>query len=254
MTDDKRTEISIDKVDQFGAEVKGATLTLERTDDTSYVFSESQMTLGTDATSKGAKNNSISWVSGTTATKISVPTGSYKLTESEAPNGYNMAESVTFDVKRGVITKTSYEASTVEGTTVKMVDNKIVPIIISKQTSDGTALEGAILKLTGKPSGSEYPYTNSYGTVFGAYPYQDANLVAPAGGNTWWTSEFIWKSTDTSRLLYNLPNGTYTITETEAPEGYKIADPVTFIVESGNVTKINGIEVTSVTNEVVIVD
>jgi uncharacterized surface anchored protein len=90
--------------------------------------------------------------------------------------------------------------------------------------------------------------------VFGAYPYQDANLVAPAGGNTWWTSEFIWKSTDTSRLLYNLPNGTYTITETKAPEGYKIADPVTFTVENGNVTKINEIEVANSTNEVVIVD
>ncbi|MCD7804519.1 MAG: Cna B-type domain-containing protein [Oscillospiraceae bacterium] len=53
-------------------------------------------------------------------------------------------------------------------------------------------------------------------------------------------------TTDTAIEFYGLPDGSYTLTETVAPSGYKVADPVTFAVADG---KIDGSSTKTITVE-----
>ncbi len=118
--------------------------------------------------------------------------GKYKLVEITAPDGYQVAEAVTFTVnKDGTLTEVTMHDA-VEG-----------EIAISKQSVNSTEeLEGAKLKIT------------------------------DAAGKT--VAE--WVSEKTPKLV-QLDAGTYTLTEETAPDGYVLAESMTFTVDkNGKVT------------------
>ena len=116
----------------------------------------------------------------------------YRLVEITAPDGYQVAEAVTFTVnKDGTLTEVTMHDA-VEG-----------EIAISKQSVNSTEeLEGAKLKIT------------------------------DATGKT--VAE--WVSEKTPKLV-QLDAGTYTLTEETAPDGYVLAESMTFTVDkNGKVT------------------
>ena len=86
----KKTDVKISKVDAGqGNELKGATLTLTKEDQVEAVDS---------------------WTSdGTVHTVAGLTDGTYTLTEESAPNGYKVAESITFVIKDGKLVEDGNE-------------------------------------------------------------------------------------------------------------------------------------------------
>ena len=88
-----------------------------------------------------------SWISGEEPHLVSLPAGTYTLTETTAPAGYVTAETITFTVEK--VTETDCAV-----TPVKMRDAPIGIEILKKDGENGRALPGAELSLTG-PDGKE---------------------------------------------------------------------------------------------------
>ena len=136
-----------------------------------------------------------SWTSTSEVHKIkNLADGIYVLTEITAPNGYEVAEDVTFEVKDGVV----------ETGTVIMFDKPIEKpadkfVFISKQDiTTKKELPGAKLELT-----------------------KDGVVIDS------------WTSTNEIHKIKNLADGEYVLTEITAPNGYEVAEDVTFIVVNG---------------------
>ncbi|WP_300745868.1 Cna B-type domain-containing protein [uncultured Bifidobacterium sp.] len=135
--------------------------------------------------------------------------GSYTLRETAAPAGYTVADPIDFTVTTGGALEINGERQ--YGRTLEMVDEPAtMPVTLSKVGSDNVSRElaGASLTVTGTTfEGASYKHT--------------------------------WTSKGDGPLVLQLPNGTYTMSETKAPEGYEPADPIDFTVNAGVVT-ING--------------
>ena len=195
----------------------------KKTTDTYVYISKQDITNNSElsgATLRLTKDNGIidEWVSAETPHKLTnLADGEYTLTETIAPNGYETAESITFTVTNG----------SVEGGTVIMYDKPTdeptpepdEPVIyISKQDSTtGKELTGAYLEIWANDIESA---TKSNA----ATKSNETSLVSS------------WVSNGTQHEI-SLVDGEYTLVETKAPTGYKIADSITFTVENG---KVNG--------------
>ena len=139
-----------------------------------------------------------SWTSTDEVHKIkNLTDGEYVLTEITAPNGYEVAEDVTFIVVNGIV----------ESGTVVMFDKPVDEYVyISKQDiTTKKELPGAKLELT-----------------------KDGVVVDS------------WTSTNEVHKIKNLADGTYVLTEKSAPDGYEIAESITFEVKDGK-TAVNPI-------------
>lgn len=159
------------------------------------------------------------WVSEGTIKKISLDAGTYTLEETIAPAGYKLSSGkVTFTVN-------SNGTVTVDGKVVDKVIMKNEPfyITISKSGLDkDKELIGAKLKITDK----------------------DGKLTTDLDGKSleWITTE--------QEEKFHLAEGTYYLTEIEAPAGYIKSDKtIEFIVEKDGTIKVNKTEVTKVTME-----
>ncbi|MCI2061930.1 MAG: hypothetical protein LKJ83_04075 [Eubacteriaceae bacterium] len=155
-----------------------------------------------------------SWTSGETAHTISgLKYGqTYTMVETTAPDGYKVAESITFSINN--------EGKVVIGNTVE-TDNTVVmrdalqptaSVTFSKKAINGTdELPGAQLKVV---KGSDASGQDVVGS---------------------WTSE------TTAHTISGLKYGqTYTMVETTAPDGYKVAESITFSINSEGKVVIGG--------------
>lgn len=173
---DEYTKVSIQKVDENGKPLAGAKLQL--TNDRGDVIK--------------------TWVSGETPTLITkLPRGFYDLKELEAPEGYEIAEPVTFEVIN--------DAKLIE---VVMTDKAkpVIPVqpvemFMSKQDiTTKTELPGAEMVLTEKQSGK---------------------IVDS------------WTSGTEPHKVKVMPGMTYVLTEKTAPKGYLKAESITFTAKAG---------------------
>ena len=150
--------------------------------------------------------------------------GSYVLRELAAPNGFTLAPDVAFTVRDG---KASLKQAgngrlSTAGTVQVVVMTDAAQLGVrdqrfAKVDEQGKFLPGATLQIK----------------------TEEGNVIAE------WTTD---GSEHTERLI----GGTYVLTETEAPSGYQVADPISFIVnEKGFIISIGGKAVSGSTDVVV---
>ncbi|MDE6783764.1 MAG: hypothetical protein K2J26_00065 [Ruminococcus sp.] len=231
------TDVEISKVNIFGSEIAGATLTLTGThaDGGSIEFSVDDVVIGENGQLVSTENTTeLRWISGITSTMIkNLPDGTYVLHEVAAPNGYQVATDITFTITNGILTG---EVG-VSGDSVTMVDDMSgTDVYLSKENVFGSELAGATLTLTGTDfTGHTVEFT------------QDSLVLGEGAGLVGSGSQLTWTSGTTASMVKNLPNGTYVLHEVAAPNGYQVATDITFTVTDGVVTGEVGVEGDSVT-------
>ncbi|HBI84760.1 MAG TPA: hypothetical protein DDX71_00515, partial [Ruminococcus sp.] len=157
--------------------------------------------------------NVIQWTTSDTALVITgLPTGTYQLSETFAPNGYRKAEVQEISIVDGKLADTTDETSTVT------VTDEIMKLTVKKTGKNDAALAGA-----------EFNLVDGTGAVV-AELKQDAQKSL-----TEWSLE-------------KISNGIYTLVETAVPDGYvKMAD-LTIHIADGIVTEATN-DVLTLTNE-----
>lgn len=136
------------------------------------------------------------WISGDEPHTVSMPEdGAYTMTEVTAPDGFQTAESITFEIKDGAV----------EGGIVIMYDApEVRKVTVSKKDlATSEELPGASLKVT-----------NEKGDIMDE-----------------------WVSTNTPHVIEGLADGTYTLTEVTAPDGYEVAEDIAFTITDGKVER-----------------
>ena len=159
---------------------------------------------------KDTKTNIISWTSGKTPIEIgALPEGNYLLTEITAPEGYEIAETIKFRVNGdntvSVFDPETKKYVTVDDNTVVMYDEPSSVVSAEgkgmfsfiKRSDKGMNLSGAEFRLQG-----------------GAY---DKTVITTTSGVV---------------AFVNIPEGTYTLTEVNAPVGYTKSDSVITVAVS----------------------
>ncbi|MBF1040811.1 MAG: thioester-forming surface-anchored protein, partial [Lachnospiraceae bacterium] len=190
--DRKGKEFDFSKVDVNGSgskELPGAQLSVKGTDDRGNKVDES-------------------WPSGTTAHRFKLYPGSYTMTETQAPKGFQTTtETVDFVVKEvdgnlKILVKKGDSWVEADKDKVVMKNLPTPTVVVSKQDLDSHAeIAGAQLQITGRSDNDE-----------------EIQAIS-------WTSE-AGKSHQV-----NLYFGVYTLEEKVAPVGYLQADSITFKVE-----------------------
>ena len=159
----------------------------------------------------------ITWTSVEGENKtVELKAGTYTLHEDAVPNGgrFILASDITFTVDLDGNVK----VAETDVDKVTMIDEYAIhDVIISKTGINGNKIGGAYLKITGRESGEE----------------TDINPI-----------EFVTEENKTK--TFSLKPGTYTLTETKAPEGYITADPIIFTIENNGTVKIGETIVDSV--------
>ena len=167
-------DLIISKVDAAtGKELPGASLTLKKDGE---VYDE--------------------WISTDTPHIIpNPPDGTYELIEVTAPEGYEVAESITFEIEDGIV---------IGG-----------PVIMRDQPK--TPEKGNVFHKTDAATGKELP---------------GAEIVITTEDGT---EIDRWISADEPHTVYGLEDGNYVMTEITAPDGYEIAESIEFEVLNGEV-------------------
>ena len=88
-----------------------------------------------------------------------------------------------------------------------------------------------------------------------AIEFSEANIDKAEDGQTMSTSGTIlsWISGSTPTYIKSVPDGTYTLHEEAAPNGYTKTTDIIFVVENGKVIEINGEEIEA-TSSVIMTD
>lgn len=166
----------------------------------------------------------------------------YKLTETYAPNGYETRNSFCFAVQVTADGSNILDLYICDENGNRLLDSEKPDWVDVKYNSSSAT---ANLKITIRDEqiqrnvqfiktdsagntleGAEFTLTNSDGDSFNILKESDSNGVFSQDNAT-------------------LPYGTYTLTETNAPNGYALLDPITFTVNDYQSNTNNGITVTS---------
>jgi hypothetical protein len=147
--------------------------------------------------------NELEWDTTTEAYTITgLSTGvTYTVHETEAPDGYVLADDIHFTIAADGTISTEDGTLSTDGTTL-LVENEQTSVSVSKvDASDQSALAGAHLQ------------------------------ILDAAGNL--VNELEWDSTAEAYTITGLSTGvTYTVHETEAPDGYVLADDIHFTIST----------------------
>ena len=161
--------------------------------------------------------NAKTWVSGSSQQSFALESGTYTLTETEAPAGYTKADDIVFRVDTGTDGMLQVWIRQSDGNYVAADDSLITMVdayqphrvaIAKNSLTDGiTNIAGATMSVTGR-------------TLDG----KSVNSI------TWTTKQGQSQQLD-------LQPGTYTLSETNPPAGYTKADDITFSVDiNGKIT------------------
>ena len=222
------------KDDDTAGELEGATMKLTAKSGPAAKWGSSDWD---DAKKEGPSvtmvsgEKAVTWTSGTIQLKLALPDGTYELSEKRAPDNYDVITTITFEIKEGKVTGTSSETVTLDGdkNVVTAFDKAVTPpapdtskVTFSKQdmTQKGKELKDATMKLS----------TTDTNVDFSKLTHTGGSKVKVSDDNksvTWTTTE--------SQFAVWLPDGTYTLEETVAPNGYKVITTTTFTVKSGKV-------------------
>jgi len=246
---DKPLEVEISKVDIAGNELPGATLQVR--DKNGNLIEE--------------------WVSTTESHKIRLPQGEYTLTEITAPKGYATAETITFtvtDTMEVQYVEMEDKPLEVEISKADITTGEELPgATLQVRDEDGNLIEEWIsteephkINLpTGKYTLTEITAPDGYATAetitftvtdtmeVQHVEMQDKPLTVEISKQDITTKEELpgatlqvkdeddnlieeWVSTDTPHKI-NLKKGKYTLTEITAPNGYAVAETITFEVK-----------------------
>ena len=225
------TDVEISKQSIFGKELEGAQLTLtgKTSGGSDITFDRDEVTLGSGAQFNGGSNTELKWISGSTPTFIgNLANGTYTLHEEAAPAGYLVTTDIIFNIENGVVSGVQVEGgSSIDGSRIIVIDDMTTDVEISKADVLGNEIAGAELTLTGKDSkGNNITFSTD-----------DVQLGSGAVlGNNSDSSKLSWTSGSTSTTVKNLPNGTYTLHEVAAPDGYAVTTDIIFTVENGKIT------------------
>jgi len=159
---------------------------------------------------KDISGNNLEWISGENDISFHLKIGDYILTETQAPKGYSISESVKFRVNEdGTVTVNGEKASLV------VMNNTPIIVEVSKRSITGTdELPGATLRITDR----------------------EGNIQEDVLGN-----KLEWISSEESKK-FNLAIGEYVLTETQAPKGYAISESINFVVNEDGTVDVEGKE------------
>ena len=223
MVDAIDSEVVISKKDSAGNEVVGAKLSITADDRSvdlgKFGVTATQGTAAAKDLSVSGNTISFTTVSGNDTVVKGLPDGTYTLTETTTPNGYFKAESQTITIKEGKVTNPSNP--------VIMIDDHKTDIEIQKRDSAGKEVVGATLALT----------ANDTTVDFGKLGVTASQNGRPASGLNVSGNKISFTTVSGSdTMIKGLPDGTYTLTETNVPGGYEQAEQQTITIENGVVT------------------
>ena len=152
--------------------------------------------------SDGTETEVETWTSDTTPHTIALMPGSYRLHESLAPKGYAVSQDIAFTLGTD-LTLQSETKDAVDGDTLRIYDKPLV-VKFKKTDTAGNPLAGAVLTLTDQNTGEEVDRWTTDGSL-----------------------HTITMQTDSGKLL--VAGHTYVLHEESAPNGYALAQDITFI-------------------------
>ena len=132
------------------------------------------------------------------------------------------------------------------------VENKKSEVEISKQELNGDPVVGATLRLAGRGADGKFMKLTADQLVTDEElsvklvnlsgdkaPYEEEDIAEDATEG----DAIVWITGEKNVKFVGLKDGTYTLRETVAPEDYTIANPMTFIIENGQLIEIDGEDV-----------
>lgn len=169
-------------------------VTIKKIDDAGNAVKGASLKLTCSSTVIGATVKPITFTTNASGTTIAtLYPGTYTLSEETTPEGYEKAPDIRFSL--GIDGKITIDGKALDAVT--MVDRqKTHTVKISKQDIAGEEIDGAKLSITG------------------------ATLK----------EAITWTSSKSAPHSVELPAGTYTLTETTAPNGYAVSEAITFTV------------------------
>ena len=229
MFDAMKPGVTISKQSINGTdELNGAKLKLTAPDGTDLSQVSGSYSDGSAAKIK-VVGNTITWTSNAEkggVTLANLPAGTYTLEEITAPDGFTKkTEEMTFTVDaHGNVKKPVGLEEGESGNTLIMKDAPSTVSIV-KVGKDGDAsqeLPGAKMKLTYAGDADLSQVTEEHDVITGNVPG---------------SKEITWTSGDQAIVLKQIPDGKYTLQETQAPNGYELTTEITFEVKDGVVQK-----------------